>query len=116
MKRVYSTDSVPMAWHIRNSLQQHDIEAEVRNANLYSVAGEIPLTECQVEVWVQGLYFQRAERLVREFEQEASAENWEEGPVWECANCGEENLHNFIQCWNCQSLCESENPVSEIDT
>lgn len=116
MKRVYSTDSVPMAWHIRNSLQQHDIEAEVRNANLYSVAGEIPLTECQAEVWVQRLYSQRAERLILEFAQEASAENWEGGPVWECACCGEENFHNFIQCWNCQHLCASDISADEINT
>lgn len=106
MKRVYSSDSAAMAWHMRNFLQQYDIQAEVRNTNLYSVAGEVPITECQAEVWVPELYFRRAEQLIRELQQV----NPEDLPGWQCPSCGEENLGTFELCWNCLSARE---PASE---
>lgn len=98
MKRVYSTDNVAMAWHMRNVLQQHGIEAQVRNVNLYSVAGEIPINECQPEVWVGNLDFARSEQLIREVESDPVGE----GPDWICEHCGENNLDTFDICWNCQ--------------
>lgn len=110
MRRVYSTDSVPMAWHVRNVLEQHDIPAEVRNTNLFSVAGELPITECQAEVWVSVLYFARAEQLIRDVEQEAT----DEGPNWICSACREENLPQYACCWNCQRE-NSSTADSDVD-
>ena len=107
MKRVYSSDSSAMAWHIRNVLQQYDIEAEVRNSNLYSVAGELPITECQAEVWVPALYTRRAEQLIRELQQADP----DPGPDWLCPSCGEDNLDTFALCWNCQWVREQEAPA-----
>ena len=50
-------------------LEQQGIEVETRNDRLYSVAGELPVTECMGEVWVvSALYYQTAERLVSEME------------------------------------------------
>lgn len=100
MKRVYTTDSVAMAWHMRNVLEQHDIGAQVRNDNLYSVAGELPVHECQPEVWVKPLDFRRAEQIIRELE--LSADRQQEGPEWICAHCQENSLDTFDICWNCQ--------------
>lgn len=98
MKRVYSTDSVAMAWHISNCLEQHGINSTVKNANLYSVAGELPVTECMPEVWVNRLDFSRAERLIREIETGSA----QAGPDWQCAHCDEVNGDSFACCWNCQ--------------
>ncbi len=92
-----------MAWHVRNVLEQHDIVAEVRNANLYSVAGEIPITECQAEVWVPVLFEKRAAQLITELDQDTV----EEGPDWKCRNCQEDNLAHFAHCWNCLAACDS---------
>lgn len=100
MKRVYTADSVAMAWHMRNVLEQHDIGAQVRNDNLYSVAGEVPIHECQPEVWVKPLDFRRAEQIIRELEQSNSAR--QEGPDWTCSHCQESNFDTFDICWNCQ--------------
>lgn len=97
MKRVYTTDSVAMAWHMRNVLEQHDIGAEVRNDKLYSVAGELPIHECQPEVWVRPLDFRRAEQIIAELESSSAA-----GPEWACGQCRESNFDNFDICWNCQ--------------
>lgn len=99
MKRVYATDSVPMAWHMANVLEQHGIHALVKNEQLYSVAGEVPINECMPEVWVKNnLDSVRAQQIIQELEspqiiQEAS---------WRCNGCGEENAGSFDLCWNCQ--------------
>ncbi len=99
MKRVYVADSVPMAWHISNVLEQYGIEALIKNDRLYSVAGEVPVNECLPEVWVKNdLDYSRAERILRELESSPKAEEKE----WVCGACGEENGGNFDLCWNCQ--------------
>ncbi len=99
MKRVYSTDNIAKAWNIRNVLEQHDIAAVVKNQQLYSVAGEIPVTECLPEVWVKPLYFARAEQIILEIENSSQLEDSE----WHCRDCGESNAANFALCWNCES-------------
>lgn len=99
MRKVYTTDNVTMAWHLRNVLEQHDIAAQVRNANLYSVAGELPVNECLPEIWVRPLDFRRAEQILRETQ--TDAENC--GPDWQCASCSQMNAGSFELCWNCQA-------------
>ena len=100
MKRVYTTDSVPMTWHVRNVLEQHDIETTVKNDKLYSISGEVPFTECMPEVWVNSsLNYKRAEQIISELETSAEIE----GDDWTCGGCGENNTATFDICWNCQS-------------
>lgn len=99
MIRIYTADNVAMAWHIRNILEQYDIYAEVKNENIYSVAGEIPMTEGLPEVWVKPLYAKRAEEIIKEqvFSDEIA------GKDWICDKCGEENAQSFNVCWQCQT-------------
>jgi hypothetical protein len=98
MKRVYSTDNIAKAWNIRNVLEQQGIEAVVKNEQLYSVAGELPITECMPEVWVKPLYCQRAEQIIAEIENAPEPQ----GADWHCTHCGESNAINFALCWNCE--------------
>lgn len=99
MKRVYTSESAAMAWHMRNVLEQHEITAVVRNDKLYSVAGEVPFVECMTEVWVvQKLDYQRAERIIRELE----LPDEPSGPDWLCRNCGESNASSYAICWSCE--------------
>ncbi|HAJ75549.1 MAG: DUF2007 domain-containing protein [Gammaproteobacteria bacterium] len=104
MKRVYTADSIAMAWHIRNVLEQHDIASTVRNDKLYSVAGELPVTECLPEVWVShNQDAERAEQIVLDLNF-----NEEELPDWKCTACSEDNAGNFTICWNCQNSKNKE--------
>ncbi len=99
MKRVYTADSVAMAWHVRNVLEQYDIAATARNDKLYSVAGEVPFIECLPQAWVEKpLDIRRAEQIIAEL----VAESPSEGKDWVCENCGEGNATSFALCWNCQ--------------
>ena len=106
MKRVYSTEILANAWNIRNVLEQHDIQAEVRNENLFSVSGEVPFIECLPEVWVKSLYSVRAEEIIAGIENSVDVN----GPDWLCSGCGESNTINFAVCWSCgRSDAESVN-------
>ena len=66
MKKVYTADSVAIAWHFRNVLEQHGIRSLVKNDKLYSVGGEIPINESLPEVWVeQALNAKHAESIIQ---------------------------------------------------
>lgn len=99
MKRVYTSDTVAQAWHIRNLLEQYGIKATIKNEQLYSVAGEIPITECMPEVWVEDLVFVRAEQIISDTELGTESA----GDDWICNNCQESNGAAFGLCWNCQA-------------
>lgn len=100
MKKIYSNNNIALVWHVKNMLEQQGIEVETRNDRLYSVAGELPVTECMGEVWVvSALYYQTAERLVSEMEL-ASQPDFD---AWVCHACNEEVDGSFAVCWNCQA-------------
>jgi hypothetical protein len=111
MKRVYTADSVAMAWHVKNVLEFHDIDAIVRNEGLMTIAGEVPFVECLPEVWVlNDLSYLLAEKLIKEIEDSPGVE----GKDWYCRNCQESNLASYAICWNCQSsIDEDEDAGSE---
>jgi hypothetical protein len=90
-------------------LEQHEIPTTIKNDNLYSIAGEVPITECLPEVWVNNvLDFARAERIIKEVQatSEEEGDGWKE--EWQCENCGEANGVAFEICWNCQQGTQSK--------
>jgi len=89
---------------MRNVLEQHDIEAIVKNDQLYSVAGEVPITECMPEVWVQNWAALKAEEIIRDIESSTA----KTGSDWVCGNCKELNDPSFGICWQCQTSAEVE--------
>lgn len=105
MKRLYSNDNVAMVWHVKNMLQQQGIDVLVKNDKLYSIAGEVPVTECMPEVWVKNaLHYRYAEQLIEEMEKGSD----EHHPGWQCDECGENIEGSFDVCWNCQGVEDSE--------
>ncbi|MFT5936168.1 MAG: hypothetical protein ACJA2D_001050 [Pseudohongiellaceae bacterium] len=110
MKRVYTADSVAMAWHVKNVLESNDIDATVRNEGLMTLAGEVPFVECLPEVWVlNDLNYLLAEKLIKEIEDTPAFE----GADWHCRNCQESNLANYAICWNCQSSIDEDEDEDE---
>jgi len=104
MKMVYSTEILANAWNIKNVLEQNDIQAVIKNENLFSVSGEVPFIECLPEIWVKPLDFVRAEQIIAELD--SAAEDF--GPDWTCASCGESNLGNYSICWSCENSHEND--------
>ena len=94
--RVFAHSNALLVSHLRNVLAAAGIPAELRNMTLGGGAGELPLGECEPEVWVAPHNRERAEALIR-----ASLEGGSERPDWTCPGCGETLEGAFDSCWNC---------------
>ena len=101
-QRVYTADTPAEAWHIRNVLEQHSIEARLRNETLFGATGEVPVLESLPEVWVRSNAYDEAAQLIREIRSQPAS-----GAQWQCANCGEVSDGVFAVCWRC-GVAEAE--------
>lgn len=96
MQLVYSAPSLLMAGHIRNVLEAHGIACVLKNEYLGGGAGELPLTECWPEVWVEERDYAEARKIVQR-----ALTGADSGPPWQCSRCGEISEGQFSQCWRC---------------
>lgn len=94
--RVFAHSNALLVSHVRNLLDAAGIPAELRNMTLGGGAGELPLGECEPEVWVAPHNRERAEGLIR-----AAMEGGDSSPDWICPRCGERIEGVFEACWNC---------------
>ena len=87
----------PLAGLLRERLAQEGIACLVRNDDLISVMGEIPLAECYPELWViDDETWPRARLLLTAWLEEAA-----QLPPWTCHGCGEVLEGQFNSCWKC---------------
>ena len=99
MKKIYSSQDRLMTGHMKNMLENEEIECVIKNEHLSSILGEIPPIECWTEVWiVDDSQYDRAVQIV-----EKALAHQEETPQsdWICPQCSEELEGQFTECWNC---------------
>lgn len=97
MRRVFSSFDLAAAHHARNLLQAEGIRTLLKNEILSSGAGELPPSECQIEVWVlDDSVAARAESIVRHEARAAAG-----AAAWRCVGCGEALEPQFTHCWRC---------------
>ncbi|GHE22363.1 DUF2007 domain-containing protein [Halomonas urumqiensis] len=94
--RVFAHSNTLLVSHVRNLLDAAGIPVELRNMTLGGGAGELPLGECEPEVWVAPHNRERAEGLIR-----AAMEGGGSAADWICPRCGERIDGVFEACWNC---------------
>jgi Putative prokaryotic signal transducing protein len=98
MKRVFSSLNRAAVHHARNLLAAEGIRAEVRNELLAGALGQVPFTECEIELWViDDADAWRAEEILRH----GRSRPLEPASAWRCAVCGEHSEGQFTQCWRC---------------
>ena len=97
MKPLLSSLNLLEIYHLKNMLESEGIRCWVKNEFLARLAGEIPFTECALEL-----------HLLREEDRspaEAVLRAWRQGPPvrapWTCASCGEHLEGQFNACWKC---------------
>ena len=97
MKPLLTSLNLLEIHHLKNVLEADGIRCWIRNELLSRLAGEIPFTECALEL-----------HLVRESDRphaEALLEVWRRPPpagsAWTCASCGESIEGQFGSCWKC---------------
>lgn len=52
MRQVYTTPNIPSFWMVKSLLEANEIECEVRNEMMISVAGEVPFDQCWPQLYV----------------------------------------------------------------
>ncbi|MCE8016767.1 DUF2007 domain-containing protein [Halomonas sp. MCCC 1A17488] len=94
--RVFAHSNALLVSHVHNLLAAAGIPVELRNMVLGGGAGELPLGECEPEVWVAPHNRERAEALIHE-----AMTGGSEAPGWTCSGCGEALEGVFEACWRC---------------
>ncbi len=94
--RVFAHSNALLVCHVRNVLAAAGIPVELRNMVLGGGAGELPLGECEPEVWVASHNRKHADTIIRE-----ALEGVSEAPEWICPSCGERLEGVFEACWQC---------------
>ncbi|MBS34318.1 MAG: hypothetical protein CMO26_00170 [Thiotrichales bacterium] len=99
MKKIYSSQLLPMVGHLRNVLEAHGIECLVKNEFGSSGMGELPPIEVWPELWVlDDRQFDEAVSIVSV----AALDNGVTATQrWTCNNCGEQLEGQFTDCWKC---------------
>lgn len=97
MEKVYSSENLIMAGHVKSLLESNGIVCIIKNQNLASGVGELPPVECWPEVWViNDENYDEAMNLVNS----VISDNPSKRPQWKCT-CGETIEGQFSACWRC---------------
>jgi len=100
---IASLDSLEIH-HLKNVLEVEGIRCFLKNELLARLAGEIPFTECALELHIRDESDRwRAERIL---------DDWRRArPVtaapWNCRSCGERLEGQFTTCWKCGTSRET---------
>ncbi|MDH3627609.1 MAG: DUF2007 domain-containing protein [Acidobacteriota bacterium] len=88
--------------NLKNVLEASGIRCEVRGEFRKSGAGELPLNECWVELWLlDDARMDEAKKLLVDLQRTDRAD-------WTCKGCGESVEGQFSRCWNCGHTADDE--------
>ena len=94
---ISSLDSLEIH-HLKNVLEVEGIRCFLKNELLARLAGEIPFTECALELHIRDESDRwRAERILEDWRRAGPAA----AAPWICDRCGERLEGQFTACWKC---------------
>jgi hypothetical protein len=98
MKKVFCAKDPLMIGHLRNVLDTFGIKCVTKNLDLSTAAGELPLIDCWLELWVvEDEKSAKAKAILKKtLAPLASVKN-----PWLCGACGEQIEGQFSECWKC---------------
>jgi TPP-dependent indolepyruvate ferredoxin oxidoreductase alpha subunit len=99
VKTIFSSLNLIEMHHLKNLLQSEGIPCRIRNEDLSRLAGEIPFTECALQLVIERERdYAAAEAILREF---LRPPRRTPDPPWLCRSCGETIEEQFTACWKC---------------
>lgn len=98
MKLFYASLKAHEIHHLKNLLESAGIACRMRNERLSTLAGEVPFTECAMQIWLENESDRvLADSILREMNRSGTAFTG----TWNCSRCGERIEDQFTACWNC---------------
>ena len=94
MRRLTRAPNIAIAALWLDALQQAGYSASMQRYFLGSVAGELPLDQCQPEIWLTDDEEYTGARALLDVLQNMPQRRWQ-------CQCGELVEGGFEQCWNC---------------
>ena len=104
MIKVYVAQHPTDAHFLKGLLETQDIKCHIRGETLFSVRGEVPITEeTAPSVWIlDPRHLEEARAVVASYIAGLDQEEAEDRG-WVCDACGEQLEGQFSSCWNCGS-------------
>jgi len=98
MKRILSAPNLIEITQLKLVLESAGIACFVRNEVSSGLMGEVPLTECTPELWIED-----DQRLADAMQMKSDwqANSNVAGSDWVCPACGETSEPQFDSCWKC---------------
>jgi len=98
MKVFYASLKAHEIHHLKNLLVSAGIRCRIRNEGLSTLAGEVPFTECTMQLILEN---EGDHGLATEILREMTAGRPKAKGTWNCTGCGERLGAQFTACWNC---------------
>lgn len=95
-QRLYQAENSFEAGLVQGLLQRSAILVKLSGQYLAGAAGELPLTDVGVQLWVPQQQFPTAQRIISQYLQQLQHESAQ----WQCS-CDELNYQSFDICWSC---------------
>ncbi|HEU0011492.1 MAG TPA: DUF2007 domain-containing protein [Verrucomicrobiae bacterium] len=98
MKRILSAPNLIEITQLKDVLDSAGIACFIKNEVSAGLMGEVPLTECTPELWIED-----DERLpeAMQIKSDWQASAKVAGSNWVCPACGETSEPQFDSCWKC---------------
>jgi len=96
-KQIHTAENRVYLYHLKNVLEAEGIDCLIKNEQLSSIAGGVPVAEAWPQLWVNRRSKEdKAREIIAQYESSVI-----HGESWVCDNCGEEHAPQFKDCWNC---------------
>lgn len=93
-RRLTRARNLTVAHILRGTLEREGFPVELRGEARAGLAGQIPIPDAMVEVWVEARDHDAATALLARIDATSEEER-------SCPHCGEPNPGNFEFCWSC---------------
>lgn len=100
MKLVDASPYPHSIYILRSALEKEGIHCILNNENLSQLSGEVPVTSCYVEIYVDDEFEQKAISIRDKIRGKSESKS----EFWTCANCMEEIAAQYEICWNCETV------------
>lgn len=94
--KLTTTRTIGEATLLCDALKREGIEVQLRGEHRASIAGELPMADAEVELWVPAADEARARAVL------AASRTTNTSDSVSCEGCGELSPRNFELCWSCQ--------------
>ena len=100
MKLIDASPYPHSIYVLRSTLEREGIGCILNNDNLSQLSGEVPVTSCYVEIYVEDEFETKALEILNKIRSISKNEK----SFWVCDNCQETIGSQFDMCWKCETF------------